>query len=174
MIYSLPSSDFHDVTTGSNGYSTHAGYDLVTGRGTPVANRVVNDLAGFANSTSAAQTTSNGASTNSTTSSGSTTSGGTLWWFRFSFGPPFFGFSAIASAQPIDAMTNTTFNVSSAATLGGQPTVLTQAQPTATSAESSDVVFARPIAQSYGNGVARLDWSETSDEEEELDLDFSY
>jgi subtilase family serine protease len=43
-IYSLSSSDFHDVTTGSNGYSAGAGYDLVTGRGSPVANRLVPDL----------------------------------------------------------------------------------------------------------------------------------
>src|SRR5262249_59867350 len=34
-IYSLSSSDFHDVTSGGNGYSARAGYDLVTGRGSP-------------------------------------------------------------------------------------------------------------------------------------------
>ncbi len=45
-IYTLPSSDFHDVTTGNNGYAAGAGYDLVTGRGTPIVNRVVRDLAG--------------------------------------------------------------------------------------------------------------------------------
>ena len=36
-LYSLPSSDFHDITTGSNGYIANAGYDLVTGLGTPKA-----------------------------------------------------------------------------------------------------------------------------------------
>jgi hypothetical protein len=47
-LYSLPSSDFHDVTTGSNGtYSATAGYDLVTGLGTPIANLLVPALAGF-------------------------------------------------------------------------------------------------------------------------------
>jgi subtilase family serine protease len=45
-VYSLPASDFHDVRSGSNGYSAHAGYDLVTGLGTPIANRIVHDLAG--------------------------------------------------------------------------------------------------------------------------------
>jgi hypothetical protein len=70
-------------------------------------------------------------------------------------------------------MAHTTFSASSAATLGGQPTVIMQSQPTASSSGSSEVVFARPIAQSYGNGVARLDWSETSEEiDEDLDLDF--
>jgi subtilase family serine protease len=40
-LYSLPSSDFHDITSGSNGYSATTGYDLVTGLGTPRADAVV-------------------------------------------------------------------------------------------------------------------------------------
>jgi hypothetical protein len=44
LLYRLPTTAFHDVTTGSNGYPAHAGYDLVTGRGTPVADRVVAGL----------------------------------------------------------------------------------------------------------------------------------
>jgi subtilase family serine protease len=45
-LYNLPSTDFHQITSGSNdaGYSAGSGYNLVTGRGTPVANRVVADL----------------------------------------------------------------------------------------------------------------------------------
>jgi hypothetical protein len=47
-LYSLPESDFHDITTGSNGtYSATPGYDLVTGRGTPIANLLVPALAGY-------------------------------------------------------------------------------------------------------------------------------
>jgi subtilase family serine protease len=45
-IYTLPSSDFHDVTTGNNGYAASAGYDLVTGRGSPIANVFVAGLVG--------------------------------------------------------------------------------------------------------------------------------
>ena len=45
-LYQLPASDFHDVTTGNNGFSAGPGYDLVTGIGTPVANLLVPDLAG--------------------------------------------------------------------------------------------------------------------------------
>ncbi len=46
-IYQLPSADFHDITSGSNGgYSAGPGYDLVTGRGSPVANLVVSGLVG--------------------------------------------------------------------------------------------------------------------------------
>ena len=43
----IPPSAFHDVTTGDNGlYPAGPGYDLDTGRGTPVANRIVADLSG--------------------------------------------------------------------------------------------------------------------------------
>jgi sugar lactone lactonase YvrE len=46
-IYKLPASDIHDITSGSNGtYSAGVGYDLVTGRGTPIANLLANDLVG--------------------------------------------------------------------------------------------------------------------------------
>ena len=45
-LYSLPSSDFHDITGGSNGsYSAGTGYDEVTGLGTPLANLLAPDLA---------------------------------------------------------------------------------------------------------------------------------
>jgi subtilase family serine protease len=55
-LYSLPSSDFHDITTGtaasgSKSNSTGTGYDLVTGRGTPYADLVVAGLVSW-NSTS--------------------------------------------------------------------------------------------------------------------------
>lgn len=46
-LYQLPAADFHDITTGNNGYAAGTGYDLVTGRGTPVANLLVPDLAGI-------------------------------------------------------------------------------------------------------------------------------
>jgi hypothetical protein len=40
-LYALPQSDFHDITSGSNGaYSSGPGYDLVTGIGTPSANLI--------------------------------------------------------------------------------------------------------------------------------------
>jgi subtilase family serine protease len=41
------SSDFHDVTQGSNGtYSADTGYDLATGIGSPIANTLIPNLAG--------------------------------------------------------------------------------------------------------------------------------
>jgi subtilase family serine protease len=44
-LYQLPQSYFRDITSGNNGsYSAGPGYDLVTGRGSPVANLIVNGL----------------------------------------------------------------------------------------------------------------------------------
>ena len=56
-LYSLPSSDFNDVTTGYNGYSATTGYDLVTGLGTPKANLLVAGVLA-ANGVKATSTTS--------------------------------------------------------------------------------------------------------------------
>ena len=43
-LYQLATSDFHDILTGNNGFAAGPGYDLVTGRGTPVASTLVNNL----------------------------------------------------------------------------------------------------------------------------------
>jgi len=73
-LYTLSAGDFHDITAGGNGYAAQVGYDLVTGRGTPVANLLVPDLAGVtpppANSPPAA-------GTGQTNSTGGTSAGGT-------------------------------------------------------------------------------------------------
>jgi len=51
-LYALPSTDFHDITSGSNGtYNAGPGYDLVTGLGSPVANFLVRDLASVVSTT---------------------------------------------------------------------------------------------------------------------------
>jgi subtilase family serine protease len=41
ILYSLPSSDFHDITSGNNGFAAGPGYDLVTGIGSPIANVLI-------------------------------------------------------------------------------------------------------------------------------------
>jgi subtilase family serine protease len=61
QIYALSSWYFHDVTAGDNGFAAHAGYDLVTGRGTPFADRIISALLGAASSsTTTAATTRTG------------------------------------------------------------------------------------------------------------------
>ena len=46
-LYSLPQSDYNVITSGFNGYTANAGYNLVTGLGTPVANLLVGDLVDY-------------------------------------------------------------------------------------------------------------------------------
>jgi hypothetical protein len=46
-LYRLPQSDYNVITSGSNGYSAAAGYNLVTGLGTPAANLLVPDLVAY-------------------------------------------------------------------------------------------------------------------------------
>ena len=46
-LYSLPQADYNSITTGYNGYTANAGYNLVTGLGTPVANLLVPDLIAY-------------------------------------------------------------------------------------------------------------------------------
>ncbi len=49
-LYSLPAGDFHDITAGSNGtYSAGPGYDLLTGRGSPIANLLIPGLVAYTN-----------------------------------------------------------------------------------------------------------------------------
>ena len=43
-LYQAAATDFHDITSGTNNhYSAGVGYDLVSGRGTPIANLLLND-----------------------------------------------------------------------------------------------------------------------------------
>jgi subtilase family serine protease len=44
LLYSLPEADFHDITSGSNGYSAGPGYDLGSGRGSVIVSKLVADL----------------------------------------------------------------------------------------------------------------------------------
>jgi hypothetical protein len=46
-IYSLPTSDFHTITTGYNGFNAGAGYDTLTGLGSPVANLLISGLVSY-------------------------------------------------------------------------------------------------------------------------------
>jgi hypothetical protein len=46
-LYGIPSSDYHDITVGYNYFNAGPGYDLVTGRGSPVANKLIPDVAEY-------------------------------------------------------------------------------------------------------------------------------
>jgi hypothetical protein len=61
-LYALPSTDFNDITAGSNGYNATTGYDLVTGLGTPRSDQVISGLLA-ANGVSESTTTTTSAQT---------------------------------------------------------------------------------------------------------------
>jgi subtilase family serine protease len=44
LLYSMSQTDFHSITDGNNGYDAGAGYNLVTGLGSPIANNLIPDL----------------------------------------------------------------------------------------------------------------------------------
>ncbi len=46
-LYGLPQNDYNVISSGYNGYTASAGYNLVTGLGTPVANLLVPDLVAY-------------------------------------------------------------------------------------------------------------------------------
>jgi hypothetical protein len=70
-LYSLPSGDYHDVTSGFNGYQAGAGYDLVTGLGSPAASQLIPGLLaanGVSTVTAPPTTTTSGHTSPATTS----------------------------------------------------------------------------------------------------------
>ncbi|MFO1021076.1 MAG: fibronectin type III domain-containing protein [Planctomycetales bacterium] len=70
-LYAAPSADFHDITQGSTQYqAAGVGYDLATGLGTPVANKLIPYLAAYGS------TTGTGGTGGTTGGSGGTTGGG--------------------------------------------------------------------------------------------------
>jgi hypothetical protein len=78
LIYSASTSDFHDITSGNNGYAAGTGYDLVTGRGTPIANLLIPYLVtGVATVVTNPVTTSGTLSVGGLTASATTISAGT-------------------------------------------------------------------------------------------------
>jgi hypothetical protein len=109
-IYSAQANDdFRDTVSGSNrGYRAGAGYDLVTGRGSPIASRVVADLVGGAAST-VVSGTSGSSSRSSTTSTSAGSSGWWGWWgqwFDSSFG---FLAGRMAAVAPTGAVSMTMY-----------------------------------------------------------------
>ena len=62
-IYAAPATDFHDVTTGTTLFFAAApGYDLATGRGTPIANQLIPYLVSIGASSAAAPPASSSSS----------------------------------------------------------------------------------------------------------------
>jgi hypothetical protein len=75
-LYSLPQNDYNVISTGTNGYTAEAGYNLVTGLGTPVAN-LVSDLVAYQSGTFVASGPTVGALQNATLVNTGAAGGGT-------------------------------------------------------------------------------------------------
>ena len=77
-VYSLPATDFHDVTIGGNGYSAISGYDRATGRGSPRADLVIADLVkyGVVSSNKTTKTAGTKSSSSSSTKTAAATPAG--------------------------------------------------------------------------------------------------
>ena len=72
-IYAAPAGDFHDITKGNNGYAAGPGYDLVTGRGSPIANLLVPFLANWSGTSGSVAPASSGTQTTGTGTAGTGT-----------------------------------------------------------------------------------------------------
>jgi subtilase family serine protease len=132
-LYQLPQSDFHDITSGSNGtYSAGPGYDLVTGRGSPVANLIVAGLVGqnssatppwVAQSASASSGIVNGTTTNLSVLGGDNYNPGALTYTWSVVSEPGGAAGPDFSANGSNAAQNTTVIFHSAGTYTFQVTI---------------------------------------------------
>ncbi len=126
-LYALPASDFHDITSGSNGAGTSAGpgYDLVTGRGSPIANLLIPDLVGVGSISGIVYQDNNG---NATNDAGDTPMQGvTVYIDANNNGIRDLGGSRTVSATglPLSIPDNNAVGASSTLTIAGAGTTLT-------------------------------------------------
>ncbi len=130
-LYSLPSSDFHDITSGFNGYYASTGYDLVTGLGSPKANLVISGIL-TANGVSVASATTQ--PTTSTTIHATTTRLDVV--------------SSSTFSSSIAGLTNNGLAGSSATlTTFGMQAIVTQNSPTPTQPLAQQTAVVAPLSQ---------------------------
>ena len=145
-LYALPSSDFHDITTGFNGYSATPGYDLVTGLGSPKANLVIAGIltANGVSEGSAATTITTATSTSNSTSTSTHHGGRTS--SRFDVTSSSAGSSGAASIAGL-ANTELAASTTSTGTFGLQAQV-TQASSTQAQPVAQQAAVVTPVNQS--------------------------
>ncbi len=143
-LYGLPSSDFHDITTGFNGYSASTGYDLVTGLGSPKANLVISGILTANGVSGASVATQVAASSPSTTTTTSTTANQGRRGSRFDEVS-----SSVISLSSVAGLSNSGLAGSTAAssTLAMQA-LTTQASSTQAQPVAQQTAVATPVTQS--------------------------
>ena len=89
IIYQLPASDFHDITSGSNGIPAAVGYDLASGRGSLILSSAINHIGGTTPPANNPPTANFGVTTNALTANftdSSTDSDGSIASRAWNFG----------------------------------------------------------------------------------------
>lgn len=163
-IYSITATAFRDVTTGNNGFPARVGYDLATGRGSPLAHLIVANLVTAPSFNTAAINGPNGGTTNLSTGLTS----GTSWWYFWSLSP------ALMTGSSGDSAFVVVIGTLSPA-FPANPTPATTPSrvslPVANTTTEARVPLL-PSALTIGNGVARLDWNESANEVD-VEIDWS-
>jgi subtilase family serine protease len=103
-------ADFHDITSGSNGYSATTGYDLATGWGSPIGSGLIDALAGSSSSAATIKSPAPGSTLTSasTTFSWSAGTGGVTGYYLHVGTSP--GAADLVNIGPLSG-TSTTVNL---------------------------------------------------------------
>ncbi len=159
-LYALPSSFFHDITTGFNGYFATPGYDLVTGLGSPQADLVVAGLL-YVNGGSGAYTSAQASVATTANDTGATTSHFDLTASQTG-GAASSGGSSITTGLPgVGSIPSLTSSLSGSSTLTSVTLILafapqtpaTQAQPVVLQATTVHVDQALPPSITLGQSL---------------------
>jgi subtilase family serine protease len=106
-IYSMSSSNFRDITSGSNGYAATAGYDLATGRGSPLAFPVIRDLVYYTATVSSIPISGGTTSGSTTTRTGISSGKGTDFGFKIAVSPVETAFASAGAVALFPSMVAT-------------------------------------------------------------------
>lgn len=154
-------ANFHDITSGSNGYSATTGYDLATGWGSPNGTTLLNTLAGtvvpsgfsMSASPSAVSVVQGGTGSSVITS---TVTGGFDAAVALSYSTLPAGVTASFSPASITGTgTSTlTFTVSASAATGTYPITITGTSGTTTETTTVNLTVTAPVAGSFTISVS--------------------
>ena len=157
-------TDFHDITSGSNGYSATTGYDLVTGWGSPNGSGLINALAGPPSTTpSFSLSSSPGAVSVVQGNSGSSTITSTIYNSFISAvalgasGQPAgvtVGFNPPSIASPGSGSSIVTFTVASNAATGTYPITITGTGGGLTETTTVSLTVTAPVPPAFTVSVS--------------------
>jgi subtilase family serine protease len=159
-IYSMPASNFRDIISGSNGLAAAAGYDLVTGRGSPLAFPVIRDLV-YYTMTNSASLSSGGSSSTPTAPAGISSGKGTDFRYKIAMSPGDTEFSTVGGVALWPTMVATA--AAPTPLLVGQSgqtgkSFATEALPTAFVRPKTDAAWWKPDTEADYNLRSSDEW----------------